>query len=39
MFDNDGVVQLVTEIGARVEHPDYSRYVDDVDTTAVRALY
>ena len=39
MFDNDDVVQLVTEIGARVEHPDYSRYVDDVDITAVRALY
>ncbi|ABG95183.1 pyruvate dehydrogenase E1 component alpha subunit [Rhodococcus jostii RHA1] len=39
MFDNDDVVQLVTETGARVEHPDYSRYVDDVDITAVRALY
>ena len=39
VFDNDDVVQLVTEIGARVEHPDYSRYVDDVDITAVRALY
>ncbi|MFC9763546.1 pyruvate dehydrogenase (acetyl-transferring) E1 component subunit alpha [Rhodococcus jostii] len=39
MFDNDDVVQLVTETGARVKHPDYSRYVDDVDITAVRALY
>jgi pyruvate dehydrogenase E1 component alpha subunit len=39
VFDNDDVVQLVTETGARVEHPDYSRYVDDVDITAVRALY
>ncbi len=39
MFDNDDVVQLVTETGARVEHPDYTRYVDDVDITAVRALY
>ena len=39
MFDNDDVVQLVTENGARVDHPDYSRYVDDVDITSVRALY
>ncbi|KXF54705.1 pyruvate dehydrogenase (acetyl-transferring) E1 component subunit alpha [Rhodococcus sp. SC4] len=39
MFDNDDVVQLVTENGARVNHPDYSRYVDDVDITSVRALY
>ncbi|QDQ95443.1 pyruvate dehydrogenase (acetyl-transferring) E1 component subunit alpha [Rhodococcus sp. WB9] len=39
MFDNDDVVQLVTETGARVDHPDYSRYVDDVDITSVRALY
>ncbi|GAF50224.1 pyruvate dehydrogenase E1 component alpha subunit [Rhodococcus wratislaviensis] len=39
MFDNDDVVQLVTEAGARVDHPDYSRYVDDVDIPAVRALY
>jgi pyruvate dehydrogenase E1 component alpha subunit len=39
VFDNDDVVQLVTETGARVEHPDYTRYVDDVDITAVRALY
>ncbi|ANS31476.1 3-methyl-2-oxobutanoate dehydrogenase subunit alpha [Rhodococcus opacus] len=39
MFDNDDVVQLVTENGARVHHPDYSRYVDDVDITSVRALY
>ena len=39
MFDNDDVVQLVTETGARVDHPDYSRYVEDVDVAAVRALY
>ncbi|CAG7587542.1 pyruvate dehydrogenase (acetyl-transferring) E1 component subunit alpha [Rhodococcus opacus] len=39
MFDNDDVVQLVTENVARVDHPDYSRYVDDVDITSVRALY
>ncbi|EKT81517.1 pyruvate dehydrogenase E1 component subunit alpha [Rhodococcus opacus M213] len=39
MFDNDDVVQLVSETGARVDHPDYSRYVDDVDITSVRALY
>ncbi len=39
MFDNDDVVQLVTENGARVNHPDCSRYVDDVDITSVRALY
>jgi len=39
VFDNDDVVQLVTENGARVNHPDYSRYVDDVDITSVRALY
>ncbi|TQC44195.1 pyruvate dehydrogenase (acetyl-transferring) E1 component subunit alpha [Rhodococcus sp. WS4] len=39
MFDNDDVVQLVTETGARVEHPDFSSYVDDVDIEAVRALY
>ncbi|MBA8961297.1 pyruvate dehydrogenase E1 component alpha subunit [Rhodococcus percolatus] len=39
MFDDDDVVQLVTENGARVDHPDYSRYVDDVDITSVRALY
>ncbi|WP_370182015.1 pyruvate dehydrogenase (acetyl-transferring) E1 component subunit alpha [Rhodococcus wratislaviensis] len=39
MFDNDDVVQLVTEAGARVDHPDYSRYLDDVDIPAVRALY
>nr|WP_271211605.1 pyruvate dehydrogenase (acetyl-transferring) E1 component subunit alpha [Rhodococcus wratislaviensis]GLK37734.1 pyruvate dehydrogenase E1 component alpha subunit [Rhodococcus wratislaviensis] len=39
MFDNDDVVQLVSETGARVHHPDYSRYVDDVDITSVRALY
>ncbi|AII07768.1 MULTISPECIES: pyruvate dehydrogenase (acetyl-transferring) E1 component subunit alpha [Rhodococcus] len=39
MFDNDDVVQLVTEAGARVGHPDYSRFVDDVDIPAVRALY
>ncbi|MCZ4583468.1 pyruvate dehydrogenase (acetyl-transferring) E1 component subunit alpha [Rhodococcus opacus] len=32
-------MQLVTENGARVDHPDYSRYVDDVDITSVRALY
>ncbi|MFD6057406.1 pyruvate dehydrogenase (acetyl-transferring) E1 component subunit alpha [Rhodococcus wratislaviensis] len=39
MFDNDDVVQLVTEAAARVDHPDYSRFVDDVDIPAVRALY
>ncbi|MFC0446872.1 pyruvate dehydrogenase (acetyl-transferring) E1 component subunit alpha [Rhodococcus jostii] len=39
MFDNDDVVQLVTETGARVTHPDFSSYVDDVDIEAVRALY
>ncbi|MDV7088019.1 pyruvate dehydrogenase (acetyl-transferring) E1 component subunit alpha [Rhodococcus sp. IEGM 248] len=39
MFDNDDVVQLVTETGARVDYPGYSRYVDDVDITSVRALY
>ena len=35
MFDNDDVVQLVTETGARVDHPDYSRYVEDVETDPV----
>ncbi|MDT9664848.1 pyruvate dehydrogenase (acetyl-transferring) E1 component subunit alpha [Rhodococcus qingshengii] len=39
MFDNDELVQLVTETGQRLNHPEFSGYIDDIGIDAVRALY
>ncbi|MGH3437115.1 MAG: pyruvate dehydrogenase (acetyl-transferring) E1 component subunit alpha [Sciscionella sp.] len=33
------LVQLLTPEGERVDHPDYSRYIEDVTTADIRALY
>lgn len=39
MTDDDGLVQLITPTGERVEHPDYSELVEDIDIEALGRLY
>lgn len=39
MFDSDDLVQLVAESGERLTHPEFSRYVEDIDLPALRKLY
>jgi pyruvate dehydrogenase E1 component alpha subunit len=37
--DDDGLVQLITPTGERVEHPDYSGLVSDIDVAELGRLY
>lgn len=39
MFDSDELVQLVTPAGRRIEHPEFSRLVQDIGIDEIRSLY
>jgi 2-oxoisovalerate dehydrogenase E1 component alpha subunit len=39
MFSTDELVQLITETGERLEHAQFSPYVEDIDNDALRSLY
>lgn len=39
MSDNEGLVQLITPAGERLEHPEYSHLVGDIDIGALGRLY
>jgi 2-oxoisovalerate dehydrogenase E1 component alpha subunit len=36
---DDGLVQLVTPAGERLNHPEYDRWIADIDGPALQALY
>ncbi|MGM5069264.1 pyruvate dehydrogenase (acetyl-transferring) E1 component subunit alpha [Rhodococcus qingshengii] len=39
MSDNEGLVQLITPAGERLEHPEYSALVSDIDIGVLGRLY